>query len=162
MDSSSSRRPVRSKWGRMTWLYLSADTTAPGRRRPAAPHRPSFSLPLTLSFLCSIMTSASRQIVQAASVLQSHRQKCGSCCARSIQDRPPTASSSRRPFTNSPYRAAKVSPGPALSQTNSELLPGIMIVPILIEREGAEITLRRFWKSVHIKDEANGAFRTNV
>ena len=106
------------------------------------------------------MASLSRTLFGAS------RFQCGRCVtagAASARARPIQA----RSLASTASRWAEVRPGPALSQTNREWLPVQLSCPRRLSpnaskltAQGAEATLRRFWKTVNIKEEDGGSVVT--
>lgn len=80
-------------------------------------------------------------------------RRCGECALRIPK---PSSYVPSRSIASTSRLRAEVKPGPALSQTNrrSYLLTSLRMTAENIA--GAEITLRRFWKTVHINQEPTG------
>ena len=100
----------------------------------------------------SIMTSIARSVHRSVLSRAPSGKRCGICGLRTSL---PSLLGQSRTIASSSRFGAAVKPGPALSQTNSELHHHPVHMQALIP-VGAEITLRRFWKTVLVQQEATG------
>lgn len=108
----------------------------------------------TLCYIDITSMSAGRTLASALRAgLSAGPSRCTRCVVPATRwPGVPTPLTLVRTLSTTQRRLAEVSAGPPLSQTNSELAKlDLLLLADLVS--GAEITLRRFWKTVHIKEE---------